>query len=54
MLSAILRTHHSNQSSNPKQSPCPELRETEKESLFHVKQRTKPSTKWGRAIYNGA
>lgn len=45
VLSAILHAQHSDQSSNPKQSPCPELRETEKESLFHVKQRTKPSTK---------
>jgi len=46
VLSAILHAQHSDQSSNPKQSPCPELRETEKESLFHVKQRTKPGTKW--------
>jgi len=45
VLSAILHDQHSDQSSNPKQSPCPELRETEKESLFHVKQRTKPGTK---------
>ena len=45
VLSTILHAQHSDQSSNPKQSPCPELRETEKESLFHVKQRTKPSTK---------
>lgn len=45
VLSAILHAQHSDQSSNPKQSTCPELRETEKESLFHVKQRTKPGTK---------
>ena len=45
VLSAILHAQHSDQSSNLKQSPCPELREAEKESLFHVKQRTKPGTK---------
>ena len=32
----------------------PQPHETEKESLFHVKQYTKPGTKGGRAIYNGA
>ena len=45
VLNTIWHARNREQPSNPKQSPCPELRETEKESLFHVKQRTKPGTK---------
>lgn len=52
-VSSTLHAQHSDVI-QPLQLPCPERRETEKESLFHVKQRTKPGTKRGRAIYNGA
>ena len=45
VLNAIRHARNREQPSDPKQLPCPERRETEKESLFHVKQRTKPGTK---------
>ena len=45
VLNTIWHARNREQPSDPKQLPCPERRETEKESLFHVKQRTKPGTK---------
>lgn len=45
VLNAIRHARNREQPSDPKQLPRPERRETEKESLFHVKQRTKPGTK---------